>query len=249
MVGLTRALITRHALGRADAYDAALLDVAQDHLLYLVASAGLFDGAELVFKGGTSLRKYRLGNEGRFSTDLDFAAPADDTVIEVCDTIDGATIGGFELQVEPARGDGRHWRLRVAHPALGTPAIASSLQFARRPLVLRPERLAPVALPIHVHYGFDMPEIPIVAEPEACAEKLARYRRVSLARDLYDLNHFALRAIDESLVRRLWVLKVWADVVDDGRGARPLDPSDLMRERRVTSSRPTRSACSRDPWT
>ncbi len=44
MAGLTRSLVTRHALGRADAYDAALLDVAQDHLLYLlvpiVARAG-----------------------------------------------------------------------------------------------------------------------------------------------------------------------------------------------------------------
>jgi uncharacterized protein len=46
-----------------------------------------------------------------------------------------------------------------------------------------------------------------VAEADACAEKLARYRRVALARDLYDLNHFALRTIDEPLVRRLWVLK------------------------------------------
>ncbi len=37
MAGLTRALVARHALGRAEAYDAALLDVAQDHLLYLLS--------------------------------------------------------------------------------------------------------------------------------------------------------------------------------------------------------------------
>ena len=69
MAGLTRALITRHALGRAEAYDAALLDVAQDHLLYLLSQTVEFGDNRLVFKGGTSLRKCRLGNAGRFSTD------------------------------------------------------------------------------------------------------------------------------------------------------------------------------------
>lgn len=47
MPGLTRALVERHALGRADAYDAALLDVAQDHLLYFLAEVGSFDGDQL----------------------------------------------------------------------------------------------------------------------------------------------------------------------------------------------------------
>lgn len=65
-MAVTRALIQRHA-GRA-AYDAALLDVAQDHLLYAIQSAGLFARPGLVFKGGTSLRKCRLGSAGRFST-------------------------------------------------------------------------------------------------------------------------------------------------------------------------------------
>lgn len=80
MAGLTRALIARHTLGRADAYDAALLDVAEDHLL---AEAGAFESGELIIKGGTSLRKCRLGNDGRFSTDLDLAAPSEDAVLDV----------------------------------------------------------------------------------------------------------------------------------------------------------------------
>jgi hypothetical protein len=33
-------------------------------------------------------------------------------------------------------------------------------------------------------------------------------------------------------VRRLWVLKVWGDVVDDGRGDRPLEPN-VLRVRRA----------------
>jgi predicted nucleotidyltransferase component of viral defense system len=39
-------------------------------------------------------------------------------------------------------------------------------------------------------------------------------------------------AVVERLVRRLWVLKVWGDVVDDGRGDGPLDPADVLAERR-----------------
>ena len=238
MAGLTRSLVTRHALGRADAYDAALLDVAQDHLLYLLAEAGMFADGQLAFKGGTSLRKCRLGNDGRFSTDLDFAAPNEDTVLQVCGVIDGARVAGFEYRLDSTRGDGRHWNLRVNHLDLGTPDIAASVEFARRPLALPTDDLAFIPLPIHKHYGFALPALPVVAEAEACAEKLARYRRVALGRDLYDLHHFANRTIDEPLVRRLWVLKVWGDVVDDGRGTKPADPDEVLHHRRERDYQP-----------
>jgi uncharacterized protein len=231
VAGITQPLVSRHGLGRTDAYDAALLDIAQDHLLFLLHEAGVFDSERLVFKGGTSLRKCRLGNDGRFSTDLDFAAPDDDVVLEVCEVISGSSVAGFSFALESTRGDGRHWKLSATHELLGTPNIEASVEFARRPLALPPERLAFVALPIHKNYDFQLPTLPVVAEAEACAEKLARYRRVALGRDLYDLDHFAARVIDEELVRRLWVLKVWGDVVDDRRGDKPLSPDDVLRPR------------------
>lgn len=247
MPALTRALVERHALGRADAYDAALLDVAQDHLLYLLAEAGCFQGDGLLFKGGTSLRKCRLGNDGRFSTDLDFAAPDEDVVLDTCGLVDGGRVGGFVFKLDTDRGDGRHWRLQVSHEDLGVPNIEASVEFVRRPLVLPAVWLDFVPLPVHKSYGFELPVLPVVAEAEACAEKLARYRRISLGRDLYDLNHFAGRQIDEPLVRRLWVLKVWGDVVDDGRGGRPLDPKTCSVSAGQLISHSIRSACSRAP--
>ncbi len=231
MAGITRALVSRHGIGRAEAFDAALLDVAQDHLLFLLDAAGVFNNGRLVFKGGTSLRKCRLGNDGRFSTDLDFAAPDDDVVLKVCDVIHSSTVAGFSYELESTRGDGRHWKLTVTHDDLGTPNIEASVEFARRPLALPAQELPFVSLPIHRTYGFELPRLPVVAAAEACAEKLARYRRVALGRDLYDLNQFAARTIDEALVRRLWVLKVWGDVVDDHRGHKPLDPNDVLRAR------------------
>ncbi|MGH8995706.1 MAG: nucleotidyl transferase AbiEii/AbiGii toxin family protein [Acidimicrobiales bacterium] len=225
---LNRALVARHAAGRADAYDAALLDVAQDHLLWLLAQLGLFASGDLVFKGGTSLRKCRIGGAGRFSTDLDFAAPSDDTVLEVCEAIDGASVSGFTFELASTRGDGRHWALTVRHPDLGQPAIAASVEFARRRLILPVEMLSFVDLPVHRAYEVELRRLPVIAEAEACAEKLARYRRTALQRDVYDLSRFAGRAINEVLVRRVWVLKVWADVVDDRRGSGPLDPAEVL---------------------
>jgi predicted nucleotidyltransferase component of viral defense system len=229
---LTRALVGLHGAGRSDTYDAALLDVAQDHLLWLMAELGLFGDSRLIFKGGTSLRKCRLGGAGRFSTDLDFAAPDDDTVLEVCEAIDRALVSGFRFSIGSTRGDGRHWTLGVEHPDLGRPNIGASVEFARRPLVLAPDVLPFVRLPVHRAYEMALPTLPVIAEAEACAEKLARYRRTALGRDVYDLAQLAGRPIDERLVRRLWVLKVWGDVVDDSRGKGPLDPIDVLAERR-----------------
>lgn len=134
-----------------------MLDVAQDHLLYVLAAAGCFDGHRLVFKGGTSLRKCRLGNDDRFSTDLDFAAPDQDVVIETCRVIDGARVAGFTFGLESTRGDGRHWRLRASHADLGAPDIAASVEFARRPLALSPQTMELVPLPVHKSYSFDLP--------------------------------------------------------------------------------------------
>jgi uncharacterized protein len=94
MSEITRGLVSRHGLGRNDAYDAALLDIAQDHVLFLLDQAGAFGRERLVFDGGTSLRKCRLGNDGRFSTELDFAAPDDDVVLDVCELIHGSRVAG-----------------------------------------------------------------------------------------------------------------------------------------------------------
>jgi predicted nucleotidyltransferase component of viral defense system len=235
---LTRALVGLHGAGRADTYDAALLDVAQDHLLWLLAELGHFADGQMIFKGGTSLRKCRLGGLGRFSTDLDFASPDEDVVLRVCEAIDGALVSGFSFSLSSTRGDGRHWGLQVTHPELGRSNIPASVEFARRPLVLAPETLPFVQLPVHKGYDLVLPSIPVIAEAEACAEKLARYRRTALGRDVYDLAKLADRPIHEALVRRLWVLKVWGDVSDDGSGNAPLNPADVLTERRESDFAP-----------
>ena len=110
---------------------------------------------------------------------------------------------------------------------------------ARHQLSLDADLLEPIVLAIHDRYDFKLPATPVVKVEEAVAEKLARYRRVSLARDLYDLQWYAtVGAMNEPLVRRLWVLKVYRDIVVDGRGTKPIDPRNILTARTAKDFRP-----------
>ena len=44
--------------------------------------------------------------------------------------------------------------------------------------------------------------------------------------------------MDEGVVRRLWVLKVYRDVIVDERGSKPIDPDDVLAARTESSFRP-----------
>jgi len=234
MTGITEGYLVRHYQGIRGARDAALLDIAQDHALFHLHRMGLFDQG-LVFKGGTALRKYRAGANGRFSTDLDFAAD-EAVVIDTLAAIENVDIDGFRFQAVDLGDDGRRATLIVDTP-FGRPDIAAKIELARHPLSLPVEVLAPMPVPIHRVYGFDVPTVPVVNQAEAIAEKLARFRRVDLARDLYDLAWYSGRPFDEPLVRRLWVLKTYRDIVRDQRGGKPIDPEQILHARKADDFR------------
>lgn len=230
MTRITEGHLARHYQGLKGGRDAALLDIAQDHALRVLHSAGLFDRG-LVFKGGTALRKFRAGNAGRFSTDLDFAAPDEDLALSTLQALDGTEIDGSAFAIHNLGDDGRRGDLSVDTP-FGQPQLGAKIELARHALSLEPEALEVKRLAIHARYDFTLPPTPVVRIEEAVSEKLARYHRVSLARDLYDLQWFATSgAFDEALVRRLWVLKTYRDIVADGRGAKPVDPARILRPR------------------
>lgn len=225
---ITEGLLLRHCQGQRTFRDAALIDIAQDHALHYLHVTGLFD-LGLVFKGGTALRKFRLGNEGRFSTDLDFAVAEHGLADLVFEHLDGAAVDGFIFRVEqtvPAR----RALLHIESP-FGSPTIPGRIDVTHELPWLSPERRPPVPLPIHRAYDFTLAETPVIAIEELLSEKLARYRRDSLARDLYDLAWFSDRPFDEALVRRLTVLKVWRDINKTGLGRAPFSPDDILRAR------------------
>jgi predicted nucleotidyltransferase component of viral defense system len=225
---ITEGLLLRHCQGHQLFRDGALIDVAQDHALHLLHEAGLFE-LGLVFKGGTALRKFRLGSAGRFSTDLDLAVEERGLAELVFERLDNASIDGFTFTVEqlvPAR----RARLHIKS-ALGSPAIPARVDIAHELPWLRAELAEPITMPIHRAYHIQPRRTPLIRLEELLAEKLARYRRDSLARDLYDLAWFSARPFDENLVRRLTVLKVWRDIHVAGLGKAPFDPEDVLRPR------------------
>lgn len=158
-------------------------------------------------------------------------------MLAVLEALDGVDIDGFSFSLSNLGDDGRRADLTIVTP-LGTPRLGAKIELARHALALEPEFLYPVSLPIHARYDFELPALPIVRTEEAIAEKLARYRRVPLARDLYDLHWYAnAGAFDEALIRRLWVLKVYRDIVVDGRGRKPIDPADVLISRQLSEFR------------
>lgn len=233
---ITEGHLARHYQGQRGGRGPAIIDIAQDHLLAHLADHGVFDlGVSL--KGGTSIRKFLAGNQGRFSTDLDFAGLDDAGAELLLDCVDGATVGPFRFGVDPINGTLRA-RIRIESPLGSADDVPARLDLGRRPLWLSPERMLLLPLPIHRTYDIMLPPIPTARQEEIIAEKLARYRRQALARDLYDLAWFANRQFDEPLVRELTVLKIWGDVVEEGLGNRPFDPEDILQPRKPDDFEP-----------
>lgn len=117
------------------------------------------------------------------------------------------------------------------------PNIAASVEFARRPLALPPEQLGFVQLPVHKSYGFELPALPVVADPRRAPRSSPAIEGSRSAGTSTTSTALPIER-SEGLVRRLWVLKVWGDVVDDRLGAGPLDPNDVLHERRERDFRP-----------
>lgn len=223
---ITQGFLSRHFQGRSGMAAAALLDVAQDYALKYLCDEGIFD-LGVVLKGGTSLRKFRAGNAGRFSTDLDFAVPDADTAGLLLDTIDGAEL--HDVRFTLADREALRAELVVDTP-LGQPRVPARIEMSTRALWLPPELIVPVELPVHEGYEFALPQMPAPALEEALAEKLAAWRRRRKIRDLYDLDLFGRGGLNEALIRRLLVLKVWHDVVDDALSERPFDPAEIVED-------------------
>ena len=84
------------------------------------------------------------------------------------------------------------------------------LQVSRREVpTLPPSRNAQCLQSYFRHLPFDPADITCLALPEIIAEKIRACYQRSKARDIYDLSVFATRPLDQPLIRRLVVLKLW----------------------------------------
>jgi uncharacterized protein len=203
------------------AREEAYLEFAQEHFLDWCRAEHLFDDDGLVFKGGTAIRKFVLGGQGRFSTDLDFAVSdwtfADHMLEQLRD--DGVSHQGVRMWVTGVDVEARKAVWRAQADGIDDPTIEARIEFTTRPLMLAPSRLAraPIFGVDARWLGFAPASPPVANLVETIAEKLARFRRQAKGRDVYDLALIAPRMRDRlDILREVFAFKVYFDEVEDG---------------------------------
>ncbi len=202
-------------------------EVVLTFLLQLLSERGILD--RLAFKGGTCLRKMFIGSQGRFSTDLDFTGieehDHEDIILEM--------MQGFERPFHGIRfaipddsyyetQDGLSWGVNpsYAHDWNASGVSEVKLQISRRETPTLPTvRLPQIEQSYFKLLSFVPSEIICLALPEILAEKIRACYQRNKARDIYDLGVFATRPLDQVLLRRLVVLKLWQarDTFDPAR--------------------------------
>jgi predicted nucleotidyltransferase component of viral defense system len=200
------------------------------YLLELLSERGTL--ARLAFKGGTCLRKMFVGSQGRFSTDLDFTGleehDHEDIILAMMEAFEQPfhdiqfsipDEGYYETQ------DGLSWGVNPAYVHDWNAAGSEiKLQISRRETpTLAVERRALVEQSYFRHLPFAPAEIVCLSLPEILAEKIRACYQRNKARDIYDLGMFATRPLDQALVRRLVVLKLW-------QARDSFDPERLLRK-------------------
>ncbi|MGH9892589.1 MAG: nucleotidyl transferase AbiEii/AbiGii toxin family protein, partial [bacterium] len=215
---ITEAFFRRHAHAHGGNRELTLIDVAQEYVLEHLRRENLFAEA-LVFKGGTALRKFFFGQDGRLSLDLDFGnRTQDDWTDIVLDVLDGAEL--FDVSIHVDRRRGPHAQLRIDTP-LGavTEPIAVSIRHDQAWLPTPEVEPQPFEfLDRGLQPEFKRSKLPILDPREIGAEKIAAFTRRRHARDLYDLDQLlaSRRGLSSSEeILNMAGLKIYFDVVDE----------------------------------
>jgi predicted nucleotidyltransferase component of viral defense system len=200
-------------------------EVILTYALQLFAERGVLD--KLAFKGGTCLRKMHLGSQGRFSTDLDFTAieehNPEDLILEMMVAFEKAFHGvTFELENEYYETqDGLSWGINPTYKHDWNPGgdseIKMQISFRETP-TMPVKTLEQCDQSYFSNLEFRPVEITCLALEEMIAEKIRACYQRDKARDIYDLGVFAKRPLNQPLIRRLVVLKLWQakDAFDPG---------------------------------
>jgi len=206
-------------------------EIVLTYLLQLLSERGILN--RFAFKGGTCLRKMVIGSQGRFSTDLDFTAleePDHESVLLDMMKAFEQPFHGIQFGLPDAGYydtlDGLSWGVNptYVHSWNASGESEIKLQISRRETPTRaPERRPQCEQSYFKLLPFAPAEINCLALPEIIAEKIRACYQRSKARDIYDLGMFATKPLDQPLLRRLVVLKLW-----QARDA--FDPERLMRK-------------------
>ena len=206
-------------------------EVVLTFLLQLLSERGILD--RLAFKGGTCLRKMFVGSQGRFSTDLDFTGieehDHEEIILEMMAAFE-QPFHGIQFAIPDdsyyETQDGLSWGANptYSHDWNASDVSEIKLQISRRETPTLPvERRAQVEQSYFRFLPFVPAEITCLAFEEILSEKIRACYQRNKARDIYDLGMFATRPLNQPLIRRLVVLKLW-----QARDA--FDPARLMQK-------------------
>ena len=205
-------------------------EVVLTFLLQLLSERGILD--RLAFKGGTCLRKMFIGAQGRFSTDLDFTGieehDHEDVILDMMAAFEQPYHGiQFAIPDEAyyETEGGLSWGVNPTYAHDWNQGGSEiKLQISRRETPTLPtERLAQIEQSYFRLMPFAPAEIVCLALAEILAEKIRACYQRNKARDIYDLGMFATRPLDQALIRRLVVLKLW-------QARDTFDPARLMQK-------------------
>ena len=206
-------------------------EIVLTFLLQLLSERGILD--RLAFKGGTCLRKMFIGSQARFSTDLDFTAleqhDHEDVILAMMGAFEGK-FHGIRFHIPDSSYyeslDGLSWGVTPTYShewnEVGDSEIRVQISRRETP-TLAPQRRLQCEQSYFRFLPFAPAEITCLALPEILAEKIRACYQRNKARDIYDLGIYAIRPLNQPLIRRLVVLKLW-------QAGDTFDPALLVRK-------------------
>jgi len=194
--------------------DIAEREVVLTYVLKIFHDADLLKS--LAFKGGTAIRKIFLGNQGRFSMDLDFTMLGDvnqeEFILEIVSKLHDHYHYGIRFNIKPedyyANFESCGAIVSYQHEWSDNGKFSIQVSFRARHLL--PVKPAVLLQERYFQWlGIDPPLIPSLDLHEIIGEKIRASAQRRRVRDLYDLYQFASMKFERNLVRRVAILKCW----------------------------------------
>jgi predicted nucleotidyltransferase component of viral defense system len=194
--------------------DIAEREIALTYVLQILADHGVLK--HLAFKGGTAIRKLLLGNQGRFSLDLDFSALGDvdpeALILDIAGLLHGQTHYGINFSIPPAdyyaNPDSCGAEVTYQHEWVTAGKLGIQVSFRAQPLL----PVMPMTLRRERYFdwlGIEPPAIPGLNLHEIIGEKIRAAAQRIRVRDVYDLYQLVNQRFDRNTVRRIAIIKCW----------------------------------------
>jgi predicted nucleotidyltransferase component of viral defense system len=188
-------------------------DVILTYVLKILSDAKFSD---LVFKGGTCIRKIYLGRISRFSEDLDFQGKKK-SIRELVDGIYELFCDREKYGIKFSFSDDDYYESKdsiganISYSHEWNPGSTFKFQISLRDdFILDPLDLVIKEENYCKWLEFSLPPVPCMQWEEIIAEKVRACYQRSTVKDVYNLFLFSSKPFDHELIRSLVVLKMWS---------------------------------------